>query len=288
MALRPLATSLALVVAVVASLTLGCKNKDKDDDKNNGPDGDDDVAAVENGSDTAAVESDSQLVTSSLVTGAPGAVGLASVGIEGGAIGPRAFGDNTVALYFPRGCLTVTNDAAAQTATYRFNRCMGPNGLRNVTGDVVARYQSDGGQLRLDVTATELRVNRAVVDWSASAAITERGAVREMKWTAQLSGTTARGRTFDRSNEQTITWTLGEACFELNGTSQGQVNSRVVHTQIESFRRCRRACPDAGGKIAITDVTKNKRFELRYDGSNQATFVDPKGREVAIPLLCSP
>jgi hypothetical protein len=278
----------ALLLLLVGGLALACKQKDKDDDNDNvGEEGDDDVASVEDGSDTAAVESDSQLVTSSLVSGSPGSIGLASAGLSGADLGTRAFGDNTVAIYFPRGCLKVANDPATSTATYTFNRCMGPNGLRGVTGEVKARYRSNGsGHLHLDLSANDLIVNRASIDWSASADITESNADRTMTWNAQLFGTTARGRTLDRTNSHTISWKLGEACFSLDGTSNGSVNNREVRTEVQDFRRCRRACPDAGGKIVITNVTKNKRFELRYDGSNQATFVDPKGREASIPLLC--
>ena len=65
------------------------------------------------------------------------------------------------------------------------------------------------------------------------------------------------------------------------------MNKRVVNTEIQGFRRCRRACPDAGGKIVITNVTKNKRYELRYDGTNHATFIDPKGERISSRFLCS-
>jgi hypothetical protein len=264
------------------SLLLGCKKKDKDPQNAEG--GDDDVAVVEDGSDTAAAESDAQLITSSLVSASPGSIGLASADLSGDDLGPRDLGDGSRAIYFPRGCLSVVSDA--QTATYTFNRCMGPNGLRGVTGQVKATYRSDGTQLHLELTATDLLVNRASVDWAASADITQAGAARTMTWTAQLSGTTARGREFTRTNEHTISWKLGESCFALDGSSDGEVNKREIRTEIVGFRRCRQACPDADGKIVITNVTKNKRYELRYDGSNRATFIDPKGRETALPLLC--
>ncbi|HVH46602.1 MAG TPA: hypothetical protein VM925_29880 [Labilithrix sp.] len=275
--LSPLALVVASAGAVLGCSDGGTETKDA---------GDDDVAFVTEGSDTAAAETDAQLITSSLVSSSPGgAIGLASQTSDGN-LATRAIGDGALAIYFPRGCLQVASDTTARTARYTFDHCIGPNGLRAVTGVVTATYEASPSQLHLELTASQLSVNRATVDWTATADITATGGDRTMKWKAQLSGTTAGGRTFERINEHAISWTLGEACFALEGSSNGRVNGREIRTEIENFRRCRKACPDAGGKVVVTNVAKNKRFELNYDGTNRATFVGPEGRVVSIPLLC--
>jgi hypothetical protein len=282
------ALRMALALVVATSL-LGCTSTDDRKDSPGETPSDEATSFVEDGSDITAVESDAQLITSSLVAASPGSIGLATTDLSGDDLGTRDLGDGTRAIYFPRGCLEIVHVAAAQTATYTFERCSGPNGLRAVTGVVTAKYQVAEGQLHLELTATDLVVNGAHVDWAATADITQNsaGTQRTMAWKAQLSGTTARGRTFGRTNQHQTSWTLGEACFALDGSSDGQVNRREIHTEIQNFRRCRRACPDAGGKIVIADVTKNVRYELHYDGSNQATFVGPAGQEITIPLLCA-
>ncbi len=271
-----------LVLLVTASL--GCKNGKKHDDGT--PDADDDTALVEDGSDSAAAESDSQLITSSLVSGAPGPLKPASAELTSDDTSFNAFGDGAKAIYFPRNCLQVQADEATSTAKYVFDRCMGPNGLRNVTGTVEARYTVQPGELRLELTATDLRVNRAMIDWTASAVVTQKDGTRTMTWRGQLAGVTARGREFTRTNERTVEWQLGESCFTLNGTSDGEVGARQLHSEIQNYRRCRRACPDAGGKVIVTNVTKNKTVEIRFDGTNRATVVGPNGGESSIPLLC--
>ena len=273
---------------LAASLAMGCRAKDKDKDTASP---DDDTAAIEDGSDTAAAETDSQLVTSSLVAAtSPDSIGLASNDLSNADISVATVGEGVKAIYFPRNCLEVA-DNGDQTATYAFKGCIGPNGLRAVTGNLKVKYQADPAShsLHLELTATDLIVNKASMDWSATAVITAdpSSANRQMTWTAQLSGTTARGRTFTRTNQHTITWALGESCFTLDGTSEGEVGVRQIHTQIEGFRRCRRSCPDANGKIVITNVTKNKTYELDYDGTDHATYTNPKGQSVSIPLLCS-
>lgn len=289
-------TKALVALGVVLGLAVvGCRQKKL----NPSPDPNDpeEVGFVEDGTDATAAESDAQLLTSSLVsTSATGGVALASVDLSGADLGTQDIGDGLHAVYLPRACLTVTNDEATSTATYTFNRCLGPNGLRAVTGVVKARYLIEPNHLHLDITADDLQVNEARVDWTASADIVSTQSNRSMTWKAQLSGTSSGGRSFNRNNEFTVTWTLGEPCFELNGSAEGKIRKvtedesreREIRTNIENFRRCRRGCPDAGGKITVTNVTKDKKVELLYDGTNQATFITPKGQRAVVPLFCKP
>lgn len=268
-------------VLVIAGVTAACGPRERDAE-----DEDDDTSFVDDASDTSAAESDAQVVTSSLVSSSPGSLGLASVGLSGTDLGARDIGDGAQAIYFPRRCLTVEHHPAESTVTYKFRTCRGPNGLRAVTGDVTARYVAEPTHLHLELTATDLAVNGATVDWTATADISSIGADRNMTWKAQLAGTSAGGRAFARTNEHTVSWKLGEACFMLEGSSQGQVRGREIRSAISNFRRCRGGCPDAGGKIVVTNVTKGKSVELRYDGTSRATFVSPKGRVSSVALLC--
>lgn len=288
--LEPMAPTMSSVRAVralivTAIVALGCRAKDRMPPPSAE---DEDTATLQDGSETTAVETDAQLVTSSLLAASPGA----SLSLEStsGDLGIQTFGDAPRAVYFPRGCLDVTAPDASNgdTAVYEFTRCIGPNGLRGVTGQVKARSTTEAdGSLHLELTASELSVNKATIDWAATAvvSVTPDG-VRRMTWAAQLSGTTARGRAFMRMTAYTITWKPGEACFALDGTANGQVNGRELRTEIQGFRRCRRGCPDAG-KILVTNVEKDRTFELAYDGSSQATFTGPNGRRSTIALLCA-
>jgi hypothetical protein len=281
---------------VLAFAVVGCRQKKVVDQKPN-PNDPEEIAFVEDGTDATAAESDAQLLTSSLVSASStGGVALASVDLSGGDLGTRDIGDGLHAIYLPRPCLTVSNDPETSTATYTFNRCLGPNGLRAVTGVVKAHYLIEPNHLHLDITADDLQVNEATIDWSASADIQSTDSNRTMTWKAQLSGTSAGGRSFRRNNEFTVKWTLGEPCFSLNGFAEGKIRKstedesreREIRTDISDFRRCRRGCPDAGGKITVTNVTKDKKVELLYDGTNQATFITPKGQSVVVPLFCKP
>jgi hypothetical protein len=255
---------------LVSALALGCRKNVST------PTPADDQTLAQDGTDTSFVESDSELLTSSLVgTSSAGAVTLVAE-TKPGQLGAAAF-------FGPRGCLTVVHDPNAQTAKYHFADCTGPLGLSHLTGDVTASYQSSPGRLVLDLVGTAMQVNRATVDWHAHAEIAASGAARMMTWSAQLSGVTARGREFARSNTKTVTWKVGDRCFTLDGSSAGDVRGREVKTVISGYARCGAACPEPGGTITISSAGTS--LEITFDGSATATFTSPKG-STTIPLVC--
>jgi hypothetical protein len=244
-------------------------------------------ALAEDGTDSAAAEIDAEVVTSSLVSATPssGSLTLASSSdLAGGELTGAAIGDGAKALYFPKGCLTVTSDDAAKTVTYDFANCAGPNGIFKIHGRLVATYATAPGMLTLDLVGNDLQVNRSTIDWTAHAVISAAGLARSMHWQGALSGTTARGKTFSRTNTKDVTWRFGERCYGVSGVSEGKVRERFLRTEITDFRRCQGACPEAGGKITISNAAALK-VEITFDGTAQATYTTPKGK-TTIDLAC--
>jgi hypothetical protein len=273
----PLArVSLAVLTGLLVLVASACK-------KDGGgatpdPSAEDPQLLAEDGTDSATAETDIEVVTSSLV----------SATASGGSL-TAAVGDGAKALYFPTNCLTVTSDEAAKTVTYDFGNttdpsCAGRNGIFKITGRVVATYATAPGLLTLDLVGSDLHVNRSSLDWSAHASISSAGLARQMTWQGTLEGTTARGRTFSRTNTKTVTWRFGERCYGVNGVSEGNVRGRFLRTEITDFRRCQGACPEAGGKITISNAAKVK-VEITFDGTSQATYTTPKG-ETTFDLAC--
>lgn len=250
---------------------------------------DDPTALAEDGTDVNVIETNGQLLTSTLVaTTSTGTLSVASAGdLLPGDLATQDVGDATKALYFPRTCLAVAHDAATRTVTYTFAGCLGPNGLARVRGEVKATYTAEVGKLVLQLVATDLQLNGATVDWNATAEIGAEGVARTMRWRATLSGTTARGRELSRTTDKTLTWTVGERCLGVSGSSEGTVRGRNLRTVVTDYRRCQRGCPEAGGKITTTNLDTGKVVEIRFDGTDQATFVGPNGAEKALPLLCT-
>jgi hypothetical protein len=283
------------IVVVLALAVVACNRRGRNDPDppTNGGGDEETTNLAEDGADSTAAENDSEALTSTLI-GSGGAggggIGLASASdLAGGGLGTREIGDGAKALYFPRGCLTVTPGAGSTplegTAKYEFNGCTGPAGLLNIRGVVDVTYKATLNHLTLDLVASGVQVNRATVDWTAHAEIDAVDAARTMVWKASLTGTTARGREISRTNEKVIDWTVGEPCVGIDGVSQGNLSGRNVKTEVNDFRRCRGSCPEAGGSIVVTHVDKNVSVEIKYDGTNQATLIHPKG-ETKIALFC--
>jgi hypothetical protein len=281
--------SLAALTGLLVIVASACK---KDGTTTPDATAEDPQALAEDGTDSAAAEIDTEVVTSSLVspTATSGSLTLASSGeLSGGMLGTANVGDGAKALYLPKGCLTVTSDDAAKTVTYDFGNatfasCAGPNGIFKIQGRVVATYATAPGVLTLNLVGNDLHVNRSTVDWTAHATISSAGLAREMHWQGTLSGTTARGKTFSRTNTKDVTWRFGERCYGVSGVSEGMVRDRFLRTEITDFRRCQGACPEAGGKITISNAAKLK-VEITFDGTSQATYTTPKGA-VTFDLAC--
>jgi hypothetical protein len=253
---------------------------------------DDTTTLAQDGSDTSAAENDTETISQSFIASS-GALALASTGaLAGGELTTANLGDGARALYLPAGCLTVTSDPATRTASYVFDHCTGPYGLLDVTGTVkvtsaAPAASTSGARLVLDFVGTGLKVNRATADWTAHAEIASTAiGNRTMTWKAQLTGTTARGRAFTRTNVKTIAWTVGQECVLVNGSSDGDVTGRNIHTDVIHYSRCKGECPAAGSEIRITNVTSGKTVDLTYDGGNHATFTGPAGKQTDVVLAC--
>jgi hypothetical protein len=224
---------------------------------------DDDTSALaQDGADTNAAENDAETMTTSLVAPAGTSLGLASAGdLGGGSLHVNDIGDVVRASYLPAGCATVTNDTVLQVAVYVFNGCTGPYGLVNVSGTVKVRYATPAlNRLVLDFTANDLHVNKATVDWSAHAEIVAglRGR-RDMTWSAQLSGTTGRGKTLSRRNKRQVSWMVGGECVTVNGSSDGQVGGRGVHTDIIGEGSAPRPAARSGSRTPTTENRSTSR-----------------------------
>lgn len=276
--------AVTLMGLVLASTACKTEKEPKEAEDSSSPD-----ALAEDGTDATTAEADAEIITGSLIsaTATSGSLTLASTAdLGGGGLGTAAVGDGAKALYFPRNCLAVKSDEPARTVTYTFSNCAGPNGIFRIRGTIVTTYEVLPGKLVLNLVANALEVNKATVDWSARAEITATGPAREMRWKAQLTGTTARGKPFSRTNEKLVSWRFGERCFGVSGVSEGEVRGRYLRVEIADFRRCQGSCPEAGGRITITNADGKVKVEILYDGSNRATLTSPRG-STTFGLACT-
>jgi hypothetical protein len=261
-ALRKALVFMAVFVAVVA----GCKKKTPEEDTRNQPE-----ALAEDGADTSAAEADAENLVA-LLQPDPGSM--------------AEFGEPAARVFIPRGCVSVARDLTTRTVTLTFDRCTGQRGLFGVSGEVKATYSASPREVAVDLVATDLTINGATVDWTAHASIVTDGLARTMTWRGQLAGKTRRGREFTRTNEHRISWTVGQPCIAFEGRSEGDVAGRGLRAEVTGLSACRGGCPDNGGRIVVTNLANQTRIEIRFDGTQMATYVDPNGRESRFRLLC--
>jgi hypothetical protein len=181
----------------------------------------------------------------------------------------------------------VTPAPERREVTYAFDGCTGPWGLLRLTGTVIARYSQTASGLMVEVTADDMRANRATVDYRATATIRgDAAGNRTMVWKGQLGGSTARGRAFQRTTDWTVRWTLGNSCIALDGQAEGNLTGRPIRTKVEDFHRCRGECPQRGGVVTVTNTATGKELRIEFEGGNRATFIGANGRETSIVLAC--
>ncbi len=238
---------------------------------------------ADDGTDTSASEGDAVSLTGTLLSSSGGSVGLA--GEPGSDLSLDNVGNGARLFFLPVGCLVVTNPTT-DSVQYAFNDCTGPRGIFHLTGVVGVTYATANGTLSLDITSKGLQVNKATMDWTAKATVTASGAMRTMNWTGHFTGVTRGGRQITRDNTKTVTWTVGDSCFTLNGTSEGTIGARDVKTELISYKRCKASCPEAGSEIKLTNVNLGKTVDLTY-GTGEATFTDAAGDKITVTPLCA-
>ena len=188
--------------------------------------------------------------------------------------------------FIPAGCLVATQDTAKQEVTYAFSGCTGPLGLVELNGTVTVDWSVSGNQLTLDFSAQGFQINRATIDsWQATAVVTTNGNQRNVTWNAQLSGTTGKGRAFNRTNQKNIQWTVGVPCLSASGQSSGDILGSNLQTTVTSWQRCADACPQAGSEIQVKNLDKGDSIDIKYDGGPTAELT-ADGKSIEIGLAC--
>jgi hypothetical protein len=239
--------------------------------------------------DVAGTESEVESLGTSLISSNGQSVATASLNGGGGAmpLDNTTTATNDVGSWFqPAGCIQATIDTTAMTATYVFNGCTGPLGLVELDGTVDMTWSDTANQLTLNYAAHGFKINRATIDsWQATAVITASGSARHVTWSAQLNGTTGRGRAFMRTNDKTIDWTVGQPCITVSGQSDGTIVGVELKTTIDSFRRCAAECPQAGSEISVLNVKNGNTIDIKYSGGPEAVLTID-GHTTDIGLAC--
>jgi hypothetical protein len=183
----------------------------------------------------------------------------------------------------PPGCLTSTVNGA--TVTYVATDCTGPYGLVHVTGTLSAVYsRTTTGAIQVVVTGTGVKVNGATVDINSTVKASQAGTVKKAEVVSDSSGTGPRGNTITRNGAYTATYDPTAECMSIDGTWMTKAGIRTGSTVVTGLKRCKGACPAAGGKVVHTIA--RTVITVSYDGTPTAAWSASNGKSGTVTLQC--
>ena len=201
------------------------------------------------------------------------AAGLTALAVAGGA-----------ARFHPAGCATVS--AVGTTLTYTLTNCTGRFGLVDVSGTLVAALTDGTDGVDIAVTGSAIKANRATLDLTASAVLTDVAGTRKLVVTTHSEGVGPRGNSFTRDGSYTTTHDPATACLTLDGQWALEGAAGVGRsTKVTGLERCDGMCPAAGGEIDHTGVL-GRMVTVTFNGSAEAAWSSSTGRTGTVALTC--
>jgi hypothetical protein len=120
---------------------------------------------------------------------------------------------------------------------------------------------------------------------NATVKASQAAGVRRAEVVCDSSGTGPRGGSISRKGAYTTTYDPTAECVTLDGTWQTKVGLRTASTVVAGYKRCKGACPAAGGSIVHTTV-KAAVITVSYDGTSTANWVSSGGKTGTVTLKC--
>ncbi len=239
-------------------------------------------------------EAASSTATSALQASSQGGLTDGMLDTEGGLapdpeVAAQTVQDRPLRGLHPASCATRTR--AGNVVTLKLDGCTGPFGKVTLHGTVTATFTrpSSGDQLHVDVAAgSDLTANDRPLTYAAQADVRYDGAQRFVTWHGASSGTTKRGKSFDRTTDASIAANVDTRCATIDGVSKGSVGRWDVNVTIEGFSACENACPSAGAARATLrgPLGKERDLSVRFDGSAKASVTGFRGRTFDLALDC--
>jgi hypothetical protein len=194
---------------------------------------------------------------------------------------------------WPAGCVAKAKDPTdARVAHVTFTDCTGPFGLVHLNGEVVSTFSlGAGGALHVDLAGKDLTANGHPITYAATADVTVDGAMRNVKWHGNWTGTNTKSQTIAHTSDLVIVVDTTAKCSTSDGTAVTTVATRAVDTTIKGYKICLAAdgitlsCPT--GTVTHTGKLTGKSVTTVFDGSDQAKITGPGGNTFDVPLVCT-
>jgi hypothetical protein len=191
------------------------------------------------------------------------------------------------AVLRPSTCITKTADGASVHA--ELASCTGIFGRRILNGGLDARFEAcEGGAQTAEIhDSGDLTANGRPLSYQAKAVLATVEGGRDVTYTAQWSGTTARGR-FVTGNAELAVWVADPSgCIRVTGDANGRVDDIAFQKTISGFALCPDQCP-TDGRLDVTVQGKRgeRTMTITFDGTDRAKVIGFSGRHFDVPLVC--
>ncbi|HSO34914.1 MAG TPA: hypothetical protein VLT33_20435 [Labilithrix sp.] len=238
-------------------------------------------------------EAASGTATSALQASSQGGLTDGMLDTEGGLapepeLAAQTVADRPLRGLHPAGCATKTREA--NVITLKLDGCSGPFGKVTLRGSLSATFtRAEGDVLHVAIASSDdLTANDRPMTYAAQADVRYEGAQRFVTWHGASSGTTKRGKSFERTTDLSIVADVDTKCATIDGVSKGSVGQLEVNATIEGFNACKDSCPRGG--LARATVRgprgKEKSLDVRFDGSDHAKVKGFSGRSFDVVLDC--
>jgi hypothetical protein len=192
---------------------------------------------------------------------------------------------NVALRWIPSACATV--NASGSNVTITYDDCTGPRGLVHVTGELDLAISLDAsGSISVHATATDLQVNRAIIDIDATGTYTVSGADRQLVVSSTGSGTGALGNDIEHQGDYTVSWSSADECRSVIGhweTSFTGPHASLERSNDVDLERCGGGCPVG---TLTHHFLGGQSVTVTFDGSATATFATSAGRTGSVALRC--
>ena len=237
-------------------------------------------------------EAASGTATSALQASSQGGLTDGVLDTEGGLapdpeLAAQTVADRPLRGLHPAGCATKTREG--NVVTLKLDGCSGPFGKVTLRGSLRATFTRAADVLHVALAASDdLTANDRSMTYAAQADVRYEGTQRFVTWHGESSGTTKRGKSFQRATDLSIVADVETKCAAIDGVSKGTIGRFDVNVTIEGFHGCKDACPTAGlARATIAGPRgKERSMDVRFDGSDHAKVKGFGGRSFDLALDC--
>lgn len=187
------------------------------------------------------------------------------------------------AKFSPPGCASAA--AFGGEVTYTLERCSGPLGLRDLTGQITVRYETTRAELGMSVSSNELSASGRAVVLDLTLRRSASGESERRLHVTSNSSVAGERSLVHKNVSYELRYAANSGCVEVTGRGDLDLGGRSFDYTLDGYSRCTGLCPESG---RLTLENRSHSASLRFDGSNEPEYETSDQRSGKLRLECEP